>query len=172
MLISIIAAMAENRVIGRNGALPWSISEDLQRFKHLTMGRTLVMGRRTFESIGRPLPGRRTIVVSRNPDYSAAGCRVVTSLAAALQLASAEQEVFICGGAELYAQALPLSGRIYLTEVDISVAGDTLFPEFPGEEFGVIYTETGADEIASNFSVLQRYNCDFPINIGEKYDCT
>ncbi len=159
-----IVAMAENRVIGRNGSLPWSLPGDLQRFKHLTMGRTLVMGRRTFESIGRPLPGRRTIVVSHNRNYPASGCEVVTSLDAALQLAAPAAEVFVCGGAEIYQQALPLTDRIYLTEITAAADGDTFFPEFFPDEYAEIYTETGTDTLSYRFSVLQRPGCRAPLD--------
>src|SRR3989304_2358277 len=119
MRISIIAAVAESGVIGRGGKLPWHLSDDLRRFKRLTMGHTIVMGRRTWESIGRPLPGRRAIVVSRRPGYRVddQSVEVATSLENALLIANAagEDEVFIVGGAELYRAALPLADRIHLT---------------------------------------------------------
>lgn len=165
LLISIIVAMAENRVIGQNGQLPWDLPEDLQRFKRLTMGHTLVMGRRTFESIGKPLPGRRTIVVSRNPGYVAPGCDVVSSLDAALELAAPAEEVFICGGAEIYQQALPVAGRIYLTEVDSVIDGDTSFPGFLASDFVECYSQQCIGDIPSRFSVLQRRDCDTPLNV-------
>lgn len=130
--ISLIAALAENRVIGRQGNLPWHLPADLRRFKALTMGHTLVMGRRTFESIGRALPGRRSLVLSRDPDYRpAAEVEVVGSLEEALDRARAagEDEVFIIGGAEVYRAALPLAHRLYLTLVHAEVEGDVRFPE-------------------------------------------
>ena len=164
MLTSIIVAMAKNRIIGRDGQLPWQLPEDLQRFRRLTMGQTLVMGRRTFESIGQPLPGRRTIVVSRNSSYRTTGCEVVSSLKAALQLAASAEEVFICGGAEIYRQALPLVDRIYLTEIDSAVTGDTCFPEFSAHAFREIYSEVCPGKISSRFSILQRHHCDAPLN--------
>ncbi len=127
--------MAENGVIGRENQLPWRLSADLQRFKKLTMGHTIIMGRKTYESIGRPLPGRRTIVVSRNPAYRADGLEVVGSLPAAIQLATsavaegaANAEQFIVGGSELFRLALPLAQRLYLTRVQATVAGDVYFP--------------------------------------------
>jgi dihydrofolate reductase len=130
--ISIIAAVAENGVIGRDGQLPWRLSGDLRRFKRLTMGHTIVMGRRTWESIGRPLPGRKTIVVTRQKDYRIESQDVVvaSSFDEALQAASAnnEDEVFIVGGAELYREAMPRADRLYLTMVKAHVAGDTYFP--------------------------------------------
>ena len=132
MRISIIAAIATNGVIGRNGQLPWRLSKDLQRFKRLTMGHTIIMGRRTWESIGRPLPGRKTIVVTRQHDYAvdATNVQIAASLDDALQLAEQgrEEEAFIVGGAELYHEALPLVDRLYFTEVAADVNGDTYFP--------------------------------------------
>jgi dihydrofolate reductase len=133
MIISIIAAMAENRVIGRDGELPWDIPADRQRFRELTMGHPVIMGRRTFESIGRPLPGRPTIVLTRRPDYRVAGCQVAHSLDEALAACGDAAEAFICGGEGLYRQTLPLAERIYLTTVHTRCAGDTFFPPIPAE---------------------------------------
>jgi len=131
--ISLIVAMARNRVIGRDGALPWHLPEDLRHFRELTMGKPIVMGRLTHESIGRPLPGRDNIVVSRNREWSVPGCEVVGSLDAALEraalLAGADGEVMIIGGARIYAAALPRAERIYLTRVEDDIDGDTRFPE-------------------------------------------
>src|ERR1700742_580843 len=127
MRISIIVAVAENGVIGRDGQLPWRLSADLQRFKRLTMGHTMIMGRRTWESIGRPLPGRRTIVVTRQTNYSVAeGVQTAASLDDALAIAetTGEREVFVVGGAELYNEALPQAGRLFFTEVAADVEGD------------------------------------------------
>ena len=133
MIISIIAAMAENRVIGRGGAIPWDIPADRRRFRELTMGHPIIMGRKTFESIGRPLSGRRNIVLSRRPEYRREGCCVVHSLADALAASAGADEVFICGGEELYQLALPLADRIYLTVVHKLCAGDAYFPPIPAE---------------------------------------
>lgn len=128
--LTIIAAVAENRVIGhRDGRLPWSLPDDLARFKRLTMGHTLVMGRRTFESIGRPLPGRRTVVISRDPAWSAAGTVTVTSLEHAVATVPGEAELFIAGGGEIYALALPHSRRLRLTHVHQRAEGEVTFPE-------------------------------------------
>jgi len=138
MIVSIIAAMSSNRVIGRQGALPWHIPEDLRRFRELTTGHALIMGRKTFESIGRPLPDRKNIIVTRQPAYTAAGCLTAASLDEALRLAEPSAEVFICGGGELYRQAMPFAARIYLTVINESVAGDTTFPEIPADEFAMI----------------------------------
>jgi len=132
MQISVIAAIATNGVIGRNGALPWRLSGDLQRFKQLTMGHTIIMGRRTWESIGRPLPGRRTIIVTRRHDYcvDAEGVQIAESLDDALRAAetAGDDEAFIVGGAELYQEAMPMAHCLYLTEVAADVDGDTYFP--------------------------------------------
>ncbi len=131
MRLSIIAAVAANGVIGRDGRLPWKLSDDLQRFKQLTMGHTIIMGRRTWESIGRALPGRRTIVVTRQVAYQVAdGVQIAGSLEEALLAAKAcgETETFVVGGAELYREALPEADRLLFTEVAADVEGDTYFP--------------------------------------------
>jgi dihydrofolate reductase len=131
MRVSIIAAMSENGVIGRGGRLPWHLADDLKRFKRLTMGHMLVMGRKTWESIGRPLPGRRMVVISRQPNYRPDGAQVVPSLDAALAIAEStgDDEAFIIGGAEIYRLALPRANRLYLTRVHANIAGDTYFPD-------------------------------------------
>ncbi len=121
--------MAKNRVIGANGRLPWHLSSDLKRFKALTMGHHIIMGRKTFESIGRLLPGRTTIVITRNPGWKFEGAVVADSLQRALDLASGDSEVFVIGGQEVFREALPLADRIYLTEIDRDFEGDTFFPE-------------------------------------------
>ena len=113
--MSIIVAMAKNRVIGNKGQLPWHLPSDLRRFKQLTMGHPLLMGRCTFESIGTALPGRQTIVLSRDPEYRAASCVMATNIETALQLVSPVEELFICGGADIYQQTLPFADKIYLT---------------------------------------------------------
>lgn len=126
--LSIVVAAADNGVIGRGNALPWRLPDDLQRFKELTMGKPIVMGRRTYDSIGRPLPGRINIVVSRQPELKIEGCAVVNSLQAALVAARGAPEVMLVGGAQLYRSALPQVSTIHLTRVHADVAGDTLFP--------------------------------------------
>lgn len=156
MRISAIVAMAANRVIGCAGRLPWHLPSDLQRFKRLTMGQTLLMGRQTFVSIGRPLPGRRTILLSRNPTVSAAGCEVVDNLDAALRLATGARELFICGGAEVYRQTLPRVERIYLTELEQEFAGDVYFPEIPPADFSQVYSENVVDRLNYRFCILER----------------
>ena len=127
--------MARNRVIGRENALPWRLPADLAYFKRVTMGHPVVMGRRTYESIGKPLPGRLNIVVSRNPAFRAPGCTVVSSLDEAWEVAGEAPEVSIIGGTSIFAEALPVADRIHLTEVDAEVPGDTWFPEFDRGEW-------------------------------------
>ena len=131
--VVIIAAVAKNRVIGRDNQLIWHIPEDMAHFKALTRGQTVIMGRKTWESLPdafRPLPGRINIVISRNPGFQAAGGTVVGSLEDALAAAGDAEIAFVIGGAELYRQALPLADRLYLTEIDRDFAGDAFFPAF------------------------------------------
>ncbi len=133
--INVIVAMARNRVIGINNTLPWRLPADLQHFKALTMGHHIVMGRKTYESIGKPLPGRTTVIVTRNADYRADGCVTATSIAAALAACGDDPEIFFVGGAELYAQVLPRADRLYLTEIQAEFDGDAHFPELPGSDW-------------------------------------
>ncbi len=134
--ICLVVAMARNRVIGRGLKLPWHLPGDLRHFRALTIGKPVIMGRRTWDSIGRPLPGRTNIVVTRNPEFGAEGARRCPDLDSALELArdvaliDGVDEIMVIGGAQLYALALPLADRIYLTEVLVDVDGDVLFPEF------------------------------------------
>ncbi len=129
-LISIIVAMAENRVIGSDNALPWHLPADLKHFKAMTVGKPIIMGRKTWESLPGKLPDRTHIIITANPDYAVAGCLVVHSLEAALEAAGDVSEVMIVGGAMLYQQALPLADRLYLTLVETQVEGDARFPEY------------------------------------------
>lgn len=132
--VALIVAMAKNRVIGVDNALPWHLPADLKHFKALTMGHHIVMGRKTYESIGKPLPGRTSMVVTRNAAYSAPGVTAVNSLPAAISACGDDDEIFVIGGAELYLQAITLADRIYLTEIDADIRGDAYFPELnPGE---------------------------------------
>ena len=164
MRVSIIAAVAENGIIGRDGKLPWHLSEDLRRFKRLTMGHTIVMGRRTWESIGRPLPGRRMVVVSRQPQYRARpeGVEVAACLNDALRIAEAagDDEVFIIGGAELYRAALIKADRLYLTRVRAKVAGDTYFPEVDWQQWRLLESEKhdadDGNDYRYSFEVFER----------------
>lgn len=134
-MISIIVAMAENRVIGKDNALPWHLPADLKHFKAMTLGKPIIMGRKTWESLPGKLPDREHIIVSGNPDYLAADCIVVHSLDAALAAAGDVPEIMIVGGVTLYQQALPLADRIYLTLVETEVEGDALFPEYNPERW-------------------------------------
>jgi len=128
MIRSLIVAVARNRVIGHTNGLPWRLPADLAHFKRLTMGHPVIMGRLTYESIGKPLPGRKNIVVTRTPGFQAPGCLVVDSLDDAYHEAGEADEVFVIGGGQLYAAALPAADRIYLTEVESEIEGDTFFP--------------------------------------------
>jgi dihydrofolate reductase len=160
MSVSLIVAVAENGVIGRDGQLPWHLSSDLKRFKRLTMGHALVMGRRTFESIGRPLPGRESFVLTRREDFQPEGVHVVRDLATALDRAAAWGEVFVTGGAEVFREALPLAGRIYLTRVHADVDGDVTFDDPPRSAWRLVErSEHEADErnsYATSFEVYER----------------
>jgi dihydrofolate reductase len=130
MIRSLVVAMARNRVIGRDNALPWRLPEDLAYFKRVTLGRPVVMGRRTYESIGKPLPGRDNIVVTHRKDLPAPGCIVVQSLDGAWKAAGGAAEVCVIGGTSLFEETLPLADVIHLTEVAAEVEGDTYFPDF------------------------------------------
>ena len=143
-MISIIVAMSENRVIGKDNGLPWRLSEDLKRFRILTMGHPVIMGRKTFESIGKPLPGRTNIVITRNREWHSTDVLVCSSIEEALQLANRQpgsQEIFICGGGEIYQQALSRTQRIYLTLVEQVVEGDVYFPVLEADGFKEISRE-------------------------------
>jgi dihydrofolate reductase len=159
-MISIIVAISENSVIGSDNRLPWHLPDDLKRFKALSLGKPIVMGRRTFESIGRPLPGRTNIVVSRQPRLAIEGTIVAQSLDAALAAAGTAPEVVIIGGAEIFRQALPRTDVIHLTRVHARVAGDVVFPALdPGEWREAAVEHHAADErhqYAFTFVTLQR----------------
>jgi len=135
LIISILVAMDEKRGIGNAGALPWRLSSDLKRFRELTMGHHIIVGRKTFESIGKPLPGRHTIVLTRDPSFRPEGCLVADSVEGGISLAKerGETEAFVIGGAEIYAHAMDAADRLYLTQVHAEVECDTFFPEFKRE---------------------------------------
>jgi dihydrofolate reductase len=135
MKISIVVAMAANRVIGKDNQLPWHLPADLKYFKKTTMGKPILMGRKTYESIGRPLPGRTNIVITRDKNYDAPGCVVVHSINGAMQAAAQQDEVMVIGGAELYRQILPRTDSIYLTRINEDFEGDTLFLELDSSEW-------------------------------------
>ena len=150
--IALIVAAADNDVIGRGNALPWDLPADLAHFKRRTMGKPILMGRLTFESIGRPLPGRSNIVISRDPTYSADGVHVVPSLDAALSLAEdialvdGSDELMVIGGAQIYALAAPLASRLYLTRVHASPAGDAFLPELDWTQWREVDRQDRAPE--------------------------
>ncbi len=144
-MVTLVVARADNGVIGRDGRLPWHLPADLRHFKALTLGKPIIMGRRTFESIGRPLPGRHNIVLTRG-DWTAGGVTVVDDLAAALAAAGAVAEIAIIGGATVYGAALPLVRRVHLTEVHATPAGDTVLAEFDP----AVWAETARDDQAGD----------------------
>jgi dihydrofolate reductase len=133
--LSIIVAVAKNRVIGINNTLPWYLPEDLKRFRALTMGHHIIMGRKTYDSLGRLLPGRTTVIVTRNEDYKVEGALIAHSLQDAIGLCKADDEVFLIGGAELYQEGLKLSNKLYITEIVLDVEGDAYFPEYSSNEW-------------------------------------
>ena len=147
MTVSLVVAASTNNVIGSDGGLPWHLPDDLRHFKRLTTGNPIVMGRRTFESIGRPLPNRRNIVMTRDPDYVAPGCDVVSSVREALDLLKDTDEVMIIGGGQVYRDFLPHADRIYLTRVQADVEGDTYFPDIDEAGWRLVSSEPhAADE--------------------------
>ena len=141
MRLSIIAAVSANRVIGARNSLPWDLPADRKRFQKLTMGHHLLMGRKTFESIGFVLPGRTTVVITHQPDYHPEGILVAHSLEAALRLVEDDSELFIAGGEEIYRQMLTLADRLYLTYVHENFEGDTRFPDFDASGWELISRE-------------------------------
>jgi len=152
MKISLIVALSSNRVIGLDNKMPWHLSADLKKFKLITMGYPIIMGRKTFESIGKPLPGRTNIIISHNTDYRQDGCLVFGSLNAALLHACTEAtQVFVIGGATLYEAVLPLADELYLTEIQQEFTGDTFFPEIRGEDWLEVAREDIADDPQVNF---------------------
>lgn len=152
MKISLIVAMASNRVIGLNGQMPWHLSADLKRFKRITMGSPVLMGRKTFEAIGKPLPGRNNIIISRDPAYRQPGCLVFNDIDSALEHCSDSSEVFVIGGATLYQALLPRADYLYLTEIDQDFAGDTFFPEIDARQWRELEREDVTDDQSVDFS--------------------
>ena len=147
MMLSLVVAASSNNVIGRDGGLPWHLPDDLRQFKRLTTGKAVIMGRSTYESIGRPLPDRRNIVMTRNTDYVADGCDVVSSVSEAMDAVEGAEEVMIIGGGQVYRDFLPLADRIYLTRVQAEVEGDTYFPEIDEGVWRLVSSEHhAADE--------------------------
>lgn len=140
--ISIVVAMAKNRVIGANGAIPWHLPGELKLFKSVTMGHHIIMGRKTYESIGRLLPGRTTVIVTRQPAYRVPGAHVARTIGDAIATCGDDDEIFVIGGGELYRAALPVAHRIYLTTVDAEPAGDTFMPEFDLGEWRITSSQS------------------------------
>jgi dihydrofolate reductase len=155
MIISLIAAMDLDRAIGRENRLPWHLPKDLARFRDLTMGYPVLMGRKTYESIGHPLPGRTNIVITRQEAFSADGVVVVHDLEAAFAACGDADEAFVLGGAEIFREAMPLADRIHLTVVQAHIQGDTFFPEIP-PAFMVVRSEKEDDAFPLEFRVYER----------------
>ncbi|MGR5515887.1 type 3 dihydrofolate reductase [Vibrio harveyi] len=159
MIISMIAAMADNRIIGKDNQMPWHLPADFAWFKRCTMGKPVVMGRKTYESIGRPLPGRLNIVISRDESLSIEGVTTVTSIEQALDVAGEVEEVMIIGGGAIYAACLPMATKLYVTHIEAEIEGDTQFPDW-GIEFKETYSEAyQADEKNAynmRFTVLEK----------------
>lgn len=159
MIISMIAAMADNRIIGKDNQMPWHLPADFAWFKRCTMGKPVVMGRKTYESIGRPLPGRLNIVISRDETLKIEGATTVTSIEQALDVADDVEEVMIIGGGAIYASCLPMANKLYVTHIEAAIDGDTQFPDW-GDQFKETYSETyQADEKNAynmRFTVLEK----------------
>ncbi len=146
-MLSLIVAISENHVIGREGQLPWHLSADLKRFKQLTMGHHIVMGRKTYDSIGRQLPGRISVVLTRQSEWTVEGVLTASDLPTALKLAGDDEEVFVIGGSQIYQLALPLVDRLYVTQVHATVDGDTYFPAITDDQWQLQQTDSfAADE--------------------------
>jgi len=157
MLISQIVAMSTNRVIGNQGKIPWDIPGEQKMFKKITMGHSVIMGRKTFESIGKPLPGRTNIVITRQENYSAPGCTVVPDLKAAIAACpDGETEAFICGGEQIYKQFMPVAGRLYLTLIHREFDGDAFFPAFSEDDFRKVKSKAVLGVEPYTFAVYDR----------------
>ncbi len=157
--ISIISALARNRTIGIDNTLPWRLSDDLKYFKALTLGHHILMGRKTWESIGKPLPGRTTVIITRGNFPAPEGVKIAHSLQEAISVCGADEEIFFVGGADLYGQALPLADRLYLTEIQADVEGDAWFPDYDRSEWREVSRDARRDEasgLAYDFVVYSR----------------
>jgi dihydrofolate reductase len=155
MRIALIAAMANNRVIGKDNQMPWHLPEDLRHFKQVTMGKPVVMGRRTYESIGEPLPGRQNIVITRNSDMTIPGVTMVSSLSEAFDQANVCDELMIIGGGQLYAEALPFADILYLTQISLDVDGDTYFPSWDDGQWVKSSDDSGISANGLEFHFLK-----------------
>lgn len=153
--LSIVVAIAHNRVIGANNTMPWHLPEDLKRFKSLTLGKPVIMGRRTYDSIGRALPGRRNIVITRDANWMADGVEVVHSLDEALMLVKNDTEASIIGGAQLYLQAMGIAQSLMVTEIDLNVPGDTYFPKIDPEVWMEVSRQSQEDERGQHFDFVE-----------------
>ena len=157
MTIQLIAARASNNVIGAGANIPWQAKGEQKLFRDITMGGCLIMGRKTYESIGKPLSGRVTIIVTRNPDYQAEGCLIAANLNEALKIAEAENRpVFIAGGGDLYAQALPLADEVHLTTIEVEPIGDILFPEIDLTNYEILQEQHFATNLKYTYQHLKR----------------
>jgi dihydrofolate reductase len=152
--LSLIVAIAKNRVIGVNNTLPWHLPEDLKRFRALTTGHHIIMGRKTYDSLGRLLPGRTTVIVTRNHDYKVEGAIVVHSLESAIAACGEDNEAFLIGGAELYKDGLKLANKLYITEIDAEYEGDAFFPEFDMSEWKVAEREIHQTQSSLKFNYI------------------
>lgn len=159
-ILSIITAMDNNRLIGKNNALPWHLPEDLAFFKKTTLGKPIIMGRKTFQSIGRPLPGRTNIIISRNKNYQVEGCIVLDSIEAVLDYCKDDEEIMLIGGASLYEQWLPYAHQIYITLINAEFEGDAWFPDYQPELWRTVWHETHqsqkAPQLEYQFKKLQK----------------
>ncbi|RBW69672.1 dihydrofolate reductase [Bacillus taeanensis] len=143
-MISFLVAMDQNRVIGKDNALPWRLPADLKFFKEVTMGHTIIMGRKTYESIGRPLPGRENVVLTRDEHYQAEGCTILHSISAVAEIEKqTDNELIVIGGAEIFKQTFSIADRLYITIIEEEFAGDTFFPEFNEDEWEFISKKKG-----------------------------
>lgn len=160
MELIIVVAASDNDVIGRHGKLPWRLPEDMRRFRSVTWGKPILMGRRTFESIGQPLAGRRNIVISREPALEIPGCEIAATTAEALRRVEDAPEAMVIGGGEIYRQLLPRTDRIEMTRVHVTIEGDTFFPKLDSREWQVVWTEhypvTDERPVAFTFETLER----------------
>ena len=152
--LSVIVAIAKDGVIGVNNTLPWHLPEDLKRFRTLTMGHHIIMGRKTYDSLGRLLPGRTTVIVTRNIDYQIDGTIIANSLEQAIALCHNDDEVFLIGGAELYQAGLELADKLYITEIDLAVAGDAYFPQLPVGQWKETTREAHVSEKGLQFNYV------------------
>jgi dihydrofolate reductase len=163
-MISFIVAMDKNRLIGKGNQLPWHLPEDLKFFKRVTMGHPIIMGRKTHESIGKPLPGRENIIITRDRGYSKEGCTIIHSPSEISQFdEKGEEELFVIGGAEIFKEVFPIADRLYVTLIDHEFAGDTYFPEFNENDWQLVSTEKGIKDEKNSFDysfvVYDRIKC-------------